>query len=1555
MKPFLSIIIPAYNEANRIGITLVSVHDYLSGQSYRYEIIVVDDGSSDETALLVTDFAQRIPHLRVIRYAKNAGKGYAVRFGMLEATGKYRLFMDADNSVTIDAIEDFFDQIEKGHHVVIASIALQESNVVDQTSGYRQFLRKFSKKLIRFALTPGVYDTQRGFKLFSAHAADIIFSKQKVIRFGFDIELIVIAQIHDLSIVEVPVQWNNPAGSKVKFATYLHVLGDFVRIFLRKIVYGYHHTIDSQITHFDAKTEKKKGKGFTYKDREYVHHSDLHHTQTALYNLVHAQKVFLVSVATGIILALVFNWHLTLVVLISTLTIVYFIDLLFNALLIYRSFTRTPEISIQRDALTGIAESALPIYTIFCPLYKEWQVVPQFIKAMDALDYPKEKLQIMFLLEENDQETVEKIRAYNLPPHYEIVVVPDSKPKTKPKAMNYGLPLVRGEYLVIYDAEDVPESDQLKKAVLGFKEVPPHVVCMQAKLNFYNPRQNILTRVFTLEYSLWFDLVLPGLQSLNAPIPLGGTSNHFKVSALRELKGWDAFNVTEDADLGMRLAKQGYRTAILESTTYEEANSGLINWYNQRSRWIKGYIQTYFVHTRSEHYNTDLNSLKDKVIFHLNVGGKILSMFINPFMWLLTLCYFLFRAQIGGFIESLFPGPILYIGVFSLLFGNFIYLYYYMIGSMKRGYYGLVKYAFLVPLYWLGMSVASWKALYEVIVKPHYWSKTVHGLHLQKESTAKVEAFETIQPTEEPPVYIFSKLRKAVFSSGGILVMSTMFANVFNLVFNFYLGNKLSLEDFGVVTALNTIVYLLGMFINATGSTVTHQVAYLSGKNGLLSSFSFFKRTKARVLFPIFLIGALWLFIVPILASYLHIPNIWLVAAFSPAIIAAFFGGINRGYLQGSLLFKSIAGIVVIEVIVKLALAVGFVKTGESTLVALALPLSMLVAFGVSALMVAKRPKEIEGETLIAKPATFSFTFYSASLLNGFATTIFLSLDVFLAKHYLTASDAGAYSLLSLVGKMIFFFGSLLNIFILPFISRAEGEGTDSKKVFSRILLGTIGCTLLASLGLVLVGPHVLPLFFGSKITVIFPYIPLFALNMFLLAITNNLVISNIARKRYLFSGISIISAVFMIFNIARLHDSITQIVHALLLSIIVYASLIILAHLFYGKLVAFYRNIVDVLRIVSPLPPATMPKSGKKRILIFNWRCMKHAFAGGAELYIETMARDWVKAGHSVTLFCGNDRKNSSNEYVEGVRIIRRGGFYTVYVAAMLYYLFKFRGKFDTIVDCENGIPFFTPLYAKEPVTILVHHIHQNVFRKHLPRPLALLASFMEETMMPRIYRHARYIAASASTKTDMETIGIDPDSITVINPGADIDALVPGEKSDVPLVSFVGRLKEYKHVDVLIDAWVHVVAAVPDAKLIIAGTGDQEAHLKKQVHARSIGTSVLFAGRVSEEVKRELYQSSWVCVNPSMMEGWGITSIEANACGTPMIASDVPGLHDSVLDTVTGYLFPYGDSATLAECIIKVLTKPRTRAKLAKQALEWSKEFGWQQVSERFLKKII
>ncbi len=273
---------------------------------------------------------------------------------------------------------------------------------------------------------------------------------------------------------------------------------------------------------------------------------------------------------------------------------------------------------------------------------------------------------------------------------------------------------------------EVLTRDQLKKVFVAFSKTPANVACIQAKLNYYNSRQNILTQWFTVEYSMWFDLLLPGLDADHAPIPLGGTSNHFRTYSLVEAGAWDPYNVTEDADLGIRLFKRGYRTRIVDSTTYEEANSQYSNWIRQRSRWLKGYMQTWLVHMRHPIRLIKEIGFNNFMSFQFIVGGTFFTALMNPFYWAMTLLWFLAQPE---FIHRLFPGPIFFMGALCLYVGTFVFTYVNVAGAMRRGYYDMVRTAMLSPIYWAMSSIASWKGFVQLIFKPHFWEKTRHGLY----------------------------------------------------------------------------------------------------------------------------------------------------------------------------------------------------------------------------------------------------------------------------------------------------------------------------------------------------------------------------------------------------------------------------------------------------------------------------------------------------------------------------------------------------------------------------------------------------------------------------------------------------------------------------------------------------------------------------------------------------------------------------------------------------------------------------------------------------------
>lgn len=408
----------------------------------------------------------------------------------------------------------------------------------------------------------------------------------------------------------------------------------------------------------------------------------------------------------------------------AAVTVFYLATTLYRIMLVDLSLRRRCELQIGADevALERPPEQ-WPRYLILLPLYKEGEILPSLVAALNKLEYPSDRLEIRLLIEADDHQTMAAAEGLDLKPPFRIFPIPVSEPRTKPKACNVGLEDSDADLTVIYDAEDRPDPDQLRKAALGFEQVSDDVVCLQAKLNFYNPTRNLLTRWFTAEYALWFDLCLPALDTLQAPIPLGGTSNHFRVQPLRDIGGWDEYNVTEDCDLGLRLFMDGWRTRILDSTTWEQACPNLGFWIRQRSRWIKGYCQSYLVHTRNLVRTSRRLGLINSLHFHLLIGGTPFSQLVNPFYWALAVVWFTYRPEA---ISVYFPGPVFAMAALCLFVGNFALAYAAGIACVRRGFGTLTFYGLTMPIYWAMMSCAAWKGFLQLIRRPHYWEKTHH-------------------------------------------------------------------------------------------------------------------------------------------------------------------------------------------------------------------------------------------------------------------------------------------------------------------------------------------------------------------------------------------------------------------------------------------------------------------------------------------------------------------------------------------------------------------------------------------------------------------------------------------------------------------------------------------------------------------------------------------------------------------------------------------------------------------------------------------------------------
>ncbi|WUI33701.1 glycosyltransferase [Nocardia sp. NBC_00416] len=437
------------------------------------------------------------------------------------------------------------------------------------------------------------------------------------------------------------------------------------------------------------------------------------------------QRRVLIGLLAALVVGAVFARTPTLVAITVVCTAAYVWTLVDRLILFLRGLDGRSIVGVtdaEAEAATG---DVLPHYTILVPAFHEPEVIATVIENLAALRYPADKLQILLLLEADDDATIAAARAVDAPESLRIIEVPPADPRTKPKACNFGLHFATGDIVTIYDAEDRPDPLQLRRAAVVFDRLPADTACIQARLAFHNGGQNLLTAWFTADYALWFGFVLPGLMRGNAPIPLGGTSNHLRRDVLDEIGAWDPFNVTEDADLGVRIAESGYHTAVLDSVTWEEANSDPVNWIRQRSRWYKGYLQTWLVHMRRPVQLWRTLGPVGFSRFTTLMAGTPLIACLNMLFWLITLAWLLGQPQA---VQEQFPAYVYFPALFCLVFGNTAVLYMNLVACRESRLTVLLPAALTAPLYWVLMSVAAIKGTYQLISKPSYWEKTFHGL-----------------------------------------------------------------------------------------------------------------------------------------------------------------------------------------------------------------------------------------------------------------------------------------------------------------------------------------------------------------------------------------------------------------------------------------------------------------------------------------------------------------------------------------------------------------------------------------------------------------------------------------------------------------------------------------------------------------------------------------------------------------------------------------------------------------------------------------------------------
>jgi glycosyltransferase involved in cell wall biosynthesis len=356
-------------------------------------------------------------------------------------------------------------------------------------------------------------------------------------------------------------------------------------------------------------------------------------------------------------------------------------------------------------------------------------------------------------------------------------------------------------------------------------------------------------------------------------------------------------------------------------------------------------------------------------------------------------------------------------------------------------------------------------------------------------------------------------------------------------------------------------------------------------------------------------------------------------------------------------------------------------------------------------------------------------------------------------------------------------------------------------------------------------------------------------------------------------------------------------------------------------------------------------------KILIFNWRDIKNPEAGGSELYLHELAKRWAEKGNKITFICGGWKNCKKEEIVDNIKIIRVGGKFSLYALAPIAY-FKLKNKPDIIIDVENGLPFFSPLFSRKKKLLHIHHVHKEVWNKEMSVPFNWIGYFLEMKIMPFVYRHTKIVTISKSSAKEIEDENIGK-VFGIVNPGVEFYEYKKQGKNKNPTIFFLNRMKKYKGLKIMLDAVKEIQNdnEIKSMEILVGGDGEYLQEMIQYTKEKKI-EKVNFLGRISEEKKVELMQKSWIFLNPSFKEGWGIVNIEANYLGTPVIGSDIGGIRDSIVNNKTGLLFEYGNHKELAKKIKLLLKNKTLREKMEKEGKKWSKNFSWDIKAEEYLK---
>ncbi len=710
-KNMVSVLVLAHRSHVHLPHIIRGLLAALNNTGEEFEIVVADEGAF---YVNTREYLEAMSAKAPIRLLPLGKKGLVTSVELAQLDGNRIVIFDADMRLTAQSVEEAVNALEE-HDVVAAYPGARRLSLL---RGVQMFFCKLFSLPLRPLLAGSMPGGLRAYKRSVLDAVEGMRGFR--IDLEFDAQALYNARRLDLSVAHVSAALDDRYLAAWTYRRISSRVVASMRLWhLRVLRFGevaFPFTAPPEQAEFTAA-------GFT-NVRDYLFLSENESAKRHITKETVALLWYVALFLVGFVGAVSYTTQQSVFrVVVELLSVVYLSLFLLKVYVTSRS-RRYPYFHVSEEDIAVLEPDDLPLMSIFIPLYKEQEIIPQIFHRIAHLDYPIEKLDIIFILESNDTETIEAFKSHDPPAYFKALLCPDVLPKTKPKALNVAFQKSRGDIIVIYDAEVLPEVDQLKKVCVAMKK-NPGAMYVHTRLNVYNAEYNWLTKLYTAEFAFYYDFFITGLVSLNVPLPISGHSIYFKREVIEKVGAWDPYNVAEDCDIGIRIFRHGFGSGLmLDSFAWEQSTTTVHTWIAQRTRWYKGFLQTTMVHLRFPMLlKHDLGSWRNFFWFLVLVPGNTLINALNLFQ---TVFLLLYLATRWVYIEEIYAGLPLYIATFSFITGNYLFTYFNLIGLYSRKEYNLVLTAYFTPGYWLLLGYATMRSIFEFFLHPFSWSKTTH-------------------------------------------------------------------------------------------------------------------------------------------------------------------------------------------------------------------------------------------------------------------------------------------------------------------------------------------------------------------------------------------------------------------------------------------------------------------------------------------------------------------------------------------------------------------------------------------------------------------------------------------------------------------------------------------------------------------------------------------------------------------------------------------------------------------------------------------------------------